>query len=190
MTGTSRWPANNRAEAIRDKLSNIGVNAGTRNRSKVLRIPPASAVSEISMIYGKVIRNIPADRLNSGRSSASQPGAKTDKIKGAAKMPIAVRTSSIAANVPVTWSIRSRRACRSPLALYSDRTGTNASEKEPSANRRRMKLGILKARKKASVSPLAPNIFARTTSRTKPRIREIMVALPTVAVDFSSFIPV
>jgi hypothetical protein len=50
-----------------------------------------------------------------------------------------------------------------------------------------MKLGILKARKKASVAALAPKYRANTMSRTKPRTREMMVAAPTFAVDFSSF---
>ena len=87
---------------MRERLSNIGVRAGTKNRPKVLSIPPESAVREISMMYGKVIRNIPADRLNSGRSSATQPGANIESIRGAARMPIAVKTSKIAARVPVT----------------------------------------------------------------------------------------
>ena len=30
VTGTSRWPANNSAELIRERLSNIGVNAGIK----------------------------------------------------------------------------------------------------------------------------------------------------------------
>ena len=65
-------------------------------------------------------------------------------------------SSRMARSVPVTWSMRSRSAARSPLARTSESTGTKASEKEPSANRRRMKLGILNARKKASVALFAP----------------------------------
>jgi hypothetical protein len=62
--------------------------------------------------------------------------------------------------------------------------------KEPSANMRRIRFGIRNARKKASVVPLAPKSRASTTSRINPRIRETIVAPPTVAVDLSSFKPV
>ena len=42
------------------------------------------------------------------------------------------------------------------LVRYSDNTGTKACEKAPSANKRRKKLGILKATKKASASACEP----------------------------------
>ena len=54
----------------------------------------------------------------------------------------------------------------------SDSTGTKASEKDPSANRRRMKLGILKATKKASAPLPAPSSDAMVTSRASPSTRD------------------
>ena len=105
---------------------------------------------------GVVIRSIPAESQNSSRPSIAQPGANSATTAGAANTPMAVSASRMPARVPATWSTRSFSARRSPLARTSDRTGTKASEKEPSANSRRMKLGILKARKNASVAPLAP----------------------------------
>ena len=75
---------------------------------------------------------------------------------------------------------------RARVSRYSENTGTKAWEKAPSANRRRMKLGILKATKNASVPPLAPNIRANTISRTSPSMRDRKVIRPTTAVDLSS----
>ena len=47
--------------------------------------------------------------------------------------------------------------------------------KAPSANNLLKKLGILKATKKASISPLPPNIVAKVMSRINPSIREAKV---------------
>jgi hypothetical protein len=66
--------------------------------------------------------------------------------------------------------------------------GTKACENAPSANRRRSRLGILKATKKASVTSPAPNTRAMARSRTKPRMRESSVMLLTVASALRRFI--
>ena len=70
---------------------------------------------------------------------------------------------------------------------YSDRTGTKACEKAPSANSRRSRLGMRKATKNASVAAPAPNSLAITTSRTNPRTRDTSVMLLTVASALSRF---
>jgi hypothetical protein len=57
------------------------------------------------------------------------------------------------------------------LIRSSIKIGTKAGEKDPSANKSRKILGILKATKKASVNPVAPKIAAMTCSLIKPRTR-------------------
>jgi hypothetical protein len=46
----------NRAAMIRHRFSNTGVKAGTANLRQVLRMPDASATSEIRPIYGNITR--------------------------------------------------------------------------------------------------------------------------------------
>src|SRR5579885_1936374 len=60
---------------------------------------------------------------------------------------------------------------------------TKPCEKEPSANRRRKKLGMRKATKNASAYRPAPNCPAMTMSRTKPKTRDTSVIEPVVAVE-------
>ena len=48
ITGTSMRTDSRIAHRIRDMFSSAGVRAGTRKRSKVFRMPPASAVREIN----------------------------------------------------------------------------------------------------------------------------------------------
>src|SRR6056300_1062829 len=69
---------------------------------------------------------------------------------------------------------------------YSESTGTKAWENAPSANRRRRKLGILKATKKASAAGPSPNTAAKTISRTSPSIREKNVIRETTRLDFAT----
>src|SRR5690606_687582 len=90
------------------------------------------------------------------------------------------KTSSSAPEVRLT---KICTCCKLYFSLYSDSTGTNAWLKAPSANRRRKKLGILKATKKASIRPPAPKTPNKTTSRTKPKIRDSMVILLTTMVE-------
>src|SRR5690606_9666921 len=66
--------------------------------------------------------------------------------------------------------------------------GTKACEKAPSAKVRRSRLGSLKATTKASAATPAPKIRAMMVSRTKPRMRDSMVAELTLASDLSRFI--
>ena len=67
---------------------------------------------------------------------------------------------------------------RNRFFRYSESTGTKAWENAPSANqRRRRKLGILKATKKASAAGPSPNTAAKTISRASPSIREINVIM-------------
>jgi len=54
----------------------VGVNAGTANRLQVLRIPAASATSEMNRMYGKVTRSSATVRSNFS-AFAAKPGALT-----------------------------------------------------------------------------------------------------------------
>jgi translation elongation factor EF-Ts len=55
---------------------------------------------------------------------------------------------------------KSLRASMGSLIRSSKKTGTKAGENEPSANRSLKTFGTLKATKKASVKPEAPNTAA------------------------------
>lgn len=80
----------------------------------------------------------------------SNPGAKALITQGAANIPKTETTNKIVLNTPNTcWSNLSTAAF-DLVSLYSDRMGTNACAKAPSANNLRKKLGILNATKKAS----------------------------------------
>ena len=90
----------------------------------------------------------------------SKPGANSRITQGAASTATAVRTSKAAIRVPATRSTSSLTAAWSCFSLYSARTGTKAIENEPSADSRRMKLGIRNATTNASMAGLAPNTAA------------------------------
>src|SRR5699024_6436239 len=143
-------------------------------RFQVLSTLPAKAVSEISSRYGKVSRSMSAVNANLA-GSRPKPGAKSHTSHGAANIARAVIRASTAKRLPATASSNSRISRLLPRVAYSESTGMKAWLKAPSANNRRMKLGILKATKKASAPLPAPNRVATTTSRTSPMTRDNMV---------------
>ncbi len=106
---------------------------------------------------------------------------------GAAATPSAVAARSARVNSVAARSTSSLVSESPRRVLYSERTGTKACENAPSANRRRSRLGMRKATKKASVARPAPNSLAITTSRMNPRMRDTSVMLLTVASAFSRF---
>ena len=109
---------------------------------------------------------------------------------GAATTPIKVTTNNTTPIRAATWSTKSRVSSNERVFLYSERIGTNANEKAPSANKRRKRLGIRNATKKASVAMPAPKIRAINISLTNPRIRDTKVMLLTAAKDLSKFMRV
>ncbi|MNT14885.1 hypothetical protein D3C72_1499060 [compost metagenome] len=109
--------------------------------------------------------------------SVSTPLAKTDASCGAKISASAVTSISTPPRVPAVRAISSRSSAWLRVSFTSVNTGTNAVAKEPSANSRRRKLGILKATQKASVMALVPKVEVTTWSRTRPRTRETMVML-------------
>src|SRR5580700_7703237 len=109
---------------------------------------PEKAVSDISIKYGKVMRNMVT--ASSKRSpDTANPGANSRTTQGAPTMPITVTINREIASVP-DMALMKRCTSSGDLCFwYSANTGTNAWENEPSANKRRMKLGILNATEKA-----------------------------------------
>src|SRR5687767_13860735 len=131
--------------------------------------------------YGNVQRSISTVRSNFA-SSARNPGANSSTRSGATMIPTTVTSARKEASVPAAPSTRSRTSSWVLRTLYSETTGTKACENAPSANRRRMKFGILNATRNASMSTPAPNIREYTMSRASPVIRDRSVKPPTIEV--------
>src|SRR5262245_51706140 len=96
-------------------------------------------------------------------------------------MPPTTRMPVTTSSALMTLLPSRHAAARSPPASCRMKTGTNAALIAPSANRSRTRFGIRKATLKASMALLAPNIDASTWSRTRPRMRLVMVAAPADA---------
>jgi len=77
-----------------------------------------------------------------------------------------------------------KASSRPRLKRHSVKTGTKEMVNEPSAKRRRKRLGMVKAMKKASDASPAPKNQATTTSRMNPKMRLNRVAAPTVPAAF------
>src|SRR5699024_515065 len=163
-------------------LSSTGVNAGTENRPQVLRMPPANAVSEMNNRYGNVSRSMATAKSNWSRDSAN-PGANTYTSTGAANTPTTVMASKIKPSVPATTSTSSCTSAVDSFSRVADKTGTNDCANAPSANSRRMKLGILNATRNASICGPAPNSTANSTSRANPNTRDVRVKPPTTPLE-------
>src|SRR5699024_1807256 len=69
------------------------------------------------------------------------------------------------------------------FSRVADKTGTNDCANAPSANSRRMKLGILNATRNASICGPAPNSTANSTSRANPNTRDVRVKPPTTPLE-------
>jgi len=101
------------------------------------------------------MRSISPARASFGASSI-KPGANSRISNGAASTPATVTINNVPISVPLTRLTSSRTSSKLRWERYSDNTGTNAWENAPSANRRRRKLGILKATKNASALAVEP----------------------------------
>ena len=134
--------------------------------------------------YGNVTRS---RSVNMAICAGSKFGAMTRASCGASRMTMAVSTSRAAVRVPATRSTRALTSSALRVALYSASTGTKAIENEPSADSRRMKLGMRKATKKASIIPPAPKTLAYTWSRTSPDSRDRKVMELKTAAERRSF---
>ncbi len=137
-------------------------------------------------MYGKQIRTIAVASANLSGFVAN-PEALRYTTTGAAIMPIRVTTKRPPASTVRTFPA-STRVASSPLRpRYSPRTGTNACEKAPSANRRRRRLGMRKATTNASNAGLAAKMLAKRLSRARPRIRDSSVMPLTDAAALRRF---
>jgi hypothetical protein len=79
-------------------------------------------------------------------------------------------------------ALNTRRASSRERWSQPVKMGTNETVREPSPTRRRNRLGIMKAMKNVSVAAAA-KLFARMTSRTRPRTRLARVAPPTTPAE-------
>ncbi len=176
MIGVPSRGASHSAPPIMLRLRITGASAGSAKRWKLFNAPPASAVSETNSRNGNVSRNRWAVSANFCGCSIA-PGENIAATCGAKISPSAVISSSTAPSVPDTRAISRFTSSCVPVSFTSVNTGTNAVENEPSANSRRMKLGMRNATQNASVAALAPNTVLIDMSRASPSTREIIVML-------------
>jgi len=113
------------------------------------------------------------------------PGAITLTIQGARSIPVTVSSARMMERSVKAIPANST-ACFFDLLRYPVKTGIKAMVREPSANRRRKRFGILKATKKASVAGPAPKNPAITISRIKPNTLLNRVASPTTHAAFTT----
>jgi hypothetical protein len=174
MIGVCSRGASQSAPPIMHRLRITGVSAGKPNLWKLLSAPPHRAVNETKSRKGNVRRSRLTVSSNlSGDSTA--PGENSAVTWGAKRTPRATTTRSTPPSVPAVRDMSCFRSSCGRVSLTSVNTGTKAVEKEPSANRRRMKFGMRNATQNASVAALAPNEALIAMSRTRPRTRETMV---------------
>ena len=107
--------------------------------------------------------NLPGVFLNPGRNQrdqlrAQQNPEQADSSRQSQSEPMATRFAS------------TRASSRGFVDRYCVNIGTKAAESAPSANRSRVRFGIVKPIRNASKTALAPNIAASTISRTSPVI--------------------
>ena len=115
-----------------------------------------------------------------GRSSR-MPGASRAITQGIARIDKAVNGTSTSSRAAWAWRAKVIASARPPPVSSRANSGTKAAENAPSANRRRKKLGSLKATKKASATAPEPSTADSTMSRTNPTTRLSSVNPPTVA---------
>ena len=106
-------------------------------------------------------------------------------IQGADTTTKITRTTKNPPRLAATELIRLKTSACDFFERYSESTGTNAWLKAPSANKRRRKLGILLARKKASDASVAPKRRAITISLASPKNRENIVIEPVTPLALS-----
>ena len=113
--------------------------------------------------------------------SLVKPGAITQITAGIASIIRSVKGTSTMSRQACAWRAKTSAASRPSPCSSRANSGTNAAAKAPSANRRRNRLGSLKATMKASAIGPEPSTADSTMSRTKPTMRLSSVKLPTVA---------
>ena len=115
--------------------------------------------------------------------SLTNPGANPYMSTGMAICTTATKTSSVHNNTLSACSAKARAASFPSVSTSPANRGTKAAAKAPSANRRRNRLGNLKATKNTSATGPAPRMAAIRMSRANPRTRLTMVRPPTVAME-------
>jgi hypothetical protein len=176
--GSCKWGEIKYAAPIIPILRKIGAAAGAAKCLKELRTPMKKATILIKNIYGKVIL-VKSTVRSYFTPEPPKPKACILTIHGEKITPSNV--TSVRINIRSVNIILARSNAFSLLfvARYSENTGIKEMVRDPSANRRLKRFGILNATKKASVTIPEPNRLAMTISRTKPNIRLKKVKNPT-----------
>ena len=104
----------------------------------------ANETNEIKVMYGNIMRVITIVTFIFWGLLA-KPDAITYTTTGAPIMPIKLVITKLQVSTVATESTKDLVGACPFLSWYSDKIGTNACEKAPSAKMRRKKLGILKA---------------------------------------------
>ena len=161
-----------RPTAIEPTLKRAGASAGAVKRPCALSIPIATAESETSRRNGIITRVSPA----AAPMCSPSPGAISAISGSAHAIPASTSAPTTTSNSDTTVPA-SRHAASGPrLRRTSAKVGTKALESAPSAKRSRSRLGMRKAKTKASDQRLAPMRMTKSWSRRSPSTREAMVA--------------
>ena len=134
-----------------------------------------SVSKALEAVAGNVTVKVTADpKLIQSASHVVLPGvgAIRDCVDELARLDLDMTIQEVAQTKPLLGICLGMQAL---LSHSEENNGTNAIVKEPSAVKRRKKLGSLNATKKASAIGPAPNVAAIRTSRAKPVTRLIMV---------------
>ena len=113
--------------------------------------------------------------------SLVKPGAITQITAGITSIISSEKGTRIISRQACACRAKTNAASRPSPCSSRANSGTKAAEKAPSANRRRNRLGSLKATMKASATGPEPSTADNTMSRAKPTMRLNSVKLPTVA---------
>ncbi len=132
--------ASSQAAAIIARFSSTGVAAGTAKCRQVLRMPAASATSDMQAMYGNMMRV-----MTTASSKRSSPEAIAKTSSGAPTTPTTVVTSSAHSSTVATASTSACSAASPSRSRAAARIGTKACANAPSANSRRSRLGMRKA---------------------------------------------
>jgi hypothetical protein len=146
-------------------------------------MPIAKATRLMKKMYGNMIRvrrivksNFSGDERKPRAMTLTMSGVNRTQSNATAARTIVRSHQADLANL--------KASSRPRLKRHSVKTGIKEIVNEPSAKRRRKRLGIVKAIKKASAASPAPKNQATTTSRMNPRIRLSRVAVPTIPAAF------
>ena len=139
--GSGNVGERNSAQPMMKTLKKTGDRAGAAKARSEFRTPMASAARLMNNRYGNMIRV--SSVVNASLVGSSwKPGASTQTMPGAARMPRSVITVTSVSSV-VNMALASSHASRLVRRIwYSVKTGMKADDIEPSAKSSRSRLGM------------------------------------------------